>query len=198
MPERLEVPVHYDFASTLCYVAHRVLDELADELAPLGLEFAWRPLDLAAITGWTRGSTLTGPVRENTLRVAREMKVAVRMPARWIDSRQANAIALTLAGTPREPAWRERVFSALHEEGRDLEEPSVLDALARDLSFDLDGLVGPESLVLLERETARAQQAQVTGVPAFVLDGWPLTGIQQPATMRDLFERWVEKKHSRP
>jgi predicted DsbA family dithiol-disulfide isomerase len=198
MPERLEVPVHYDFASTLCYVAHRVLDELADELAPLGLEFAWRPLDLTVITGWTRGSALTGPARENTLRVAREMKVAVRMPTRWIDSRQANAVALTLAGTPREPAWRERVFSALHEEGRDLEEPGVLDALARDLCFDLDGLLGPESLALLDRETARAQEAQVMGVPAFVLDGWPLTGIQHPATMRDLFIRWADKKRSRP
>ncbi|MBW2418782.1 MAG: DsbA family protein [Deltaproteobacteria bacterium] len=197
MAGRLEVPVLYDFASTLCYVAHRVMGNLEEELERLDLDLVWRPLDLGSITGWPRGVAMTNPARENTLRVARELGVAVRMPAHWIDSREANAIALALSGNAREPTWRERVFSAIHEEGRDLDEPGVLDSLARDLSLDLEGLRGPEALAALERETAQARLAQATGVPAFVLDGWPLTGIQLPDTMLDLFERWAEKKRPR-
>jgi predicted DsbA family dithiol-disulfide isomerase len=198
MAERLEIPVYYDFASTLCYVAHRVMGELAKELDRLGLELAWRPLDLTVLTGWKRGLALTGPARENTLRVARELGVAVRMPARWMDSREAGAVALALAATPHEPAWRERVFSAIHEEGRGFAEPGELDALARDLRLDLNGLRGSEALAALEQESEEARHHQITGVPTFLLDGWPLTGIQQPATMLTLFTRWAEKKEGGP
>jgi predicted DsbA family dithiol-disulfide isomerase len=197
MARRTGIPVYYDFASSLCYVAHRVMGDLADDLRGLQLELVWRPLDLSSITGWKRGMAMTGPARENALRVARELGVAVRMPTRWLDSREANAISLALAGTPHEPAWRERVFSSIHEEGRWPDEPGVLAALARDLSLDLPGLLGPDTLAALERETARAKEMQVVGVPAFVLDGWPLTGIQQPDTMLTLLSRWVEKQRSR-
>ena len=196
MPDPIEVPARYDFASTLCYVAHRVMGDLEEELGELGVMLVWQPLDLTRLTGWRRGASLTGPLRDNALRVARELGVTVRMPTRWIDSREANAGALALAGTPSEPAWRERVFSAIHEEGRCPDEPGVLDALLRDLSLERGALCGPEALARLEKETELAREGQVTGVPAFVLDGWPLTGIQHTATMRSLFTRWVAKKRA--
>jgi predicted DsbA family dithiol-disulfide isomerase len=54
--DRLRVRVYYDFASSPCYVAHRMME-----------------------------------------RVARELDVSLRMPALWMDSRNANAAALGLA-----------------------------------------------------------------------------------------------------
>ena len=47
--EPLRVRVHYDFASTLCYVAHRALARLEGRISALGIELAWTPLDLAKI-----------------------------------------------------------------------------------------------------------------------------------------------------
>ena len=72
---------------------------------------------------------------------------------------------MALAGSAREPAWRERVFSALHEQGRTLDEPDLLAALARDLGFAAHDFAGAECIAELEAESDRARAAEVAGVP---------------------------------
>jgi predicted DsbA family dithiol-disulfide isomerase len=194
--QRLRVPVYYDFASSLCYVAHRVMERLAGPLDDLGIELAWTPLDLTGLAGFRRGAALEGPRRANVLRVAQELGVPVRIPACWMDSREANAVGLALAstGSPREPTWRERVFSSIQEEGRSLDESGAVARLAGDLGLELAELLSPERLDALERETARARDDQVTGVPTFMLDGWALGGIQEDATMLSLLGRWAARR----
>jgi predicted DsbA family dithiol-disulfide isomerase len=195
--EPLSVCVYYDFASSLCYVAHRVMERLAGDLADLAVELTWRPLDLTRITGWPRGAPVLGYRRDNALRVARELAVSVRLPTRWMDSRAPNAVAAALVGTEREPAWRERVFSAIHEQGRCLDEAGALEPLARDLGLDLGDLAGPRGSDALEMEIERARAAQVTGVPTFMLGAWPVGGIQEDSVMRSLLGRWAAKTRSR-
>lgn len=87
---------------------------MAGDLEELEIDLAWRPLDLTRITGWSRGAPIAGERRANAQRAARELDVPIRFHEYWPDSRPAGAVALALAQSPREPAWRERVFSALH------------------------------------------------------------------------------------
>jgi 2-hydroxychromene-2-carboxylate isomerase len=192
--ERLRIPVYYDFASTLSYVAHRVMQRMAGCLDELGIELVWSPIDLTRIAGWPRGAPVEGYPRRNALRVARELGVEVRMPQRWLDSRACGAVALALGGSPREAAWRERVFSAIHEEGRSPDEPGEIERLARDLRLPLEQVLSAETLGELERATRDAREAEVTGVPTFMLDRWPFGGIQEEPTMRSLLERWAARK----
>jgi predicted DsbA family dithiol-disulfide isomerase len=184
----------YDFASTICYVAHRVMERMAGDLDDLALELDWRPIDLTIITGWRRGAGVDGPRRDNAIGVASGLGVEVRMPTTWLDSRRANAVALALAGTTSEPAWRERVYSAVYSEGRSLDDPELLPSLARDLGLDLPRLSGQAQLDALDQITLDAHAAEVTGVPTFLLDQYPFGGIQEEATMRSLLGRWAEKK----
>ena len=192
--ERLRIPVFYDFASTLCYVAHRVMERMAGDLDDLALELDWRPIDLTVITGWRRGAGVDGPRRDNAIGVARSLGVDVRMPTTWLDSRPANAVALALAGTTSEPAWRERVYSAIYSEGRSLDDPELLPSLARDLGLDLPRLSGEAQLDALDQITLDAHAIEVTGVPTFLLDRYPFGGIQEEATMRSLLGRWAAKQ----
>jgi predicted DsbA family dithiol-disulfide isomerase len=192
--ELLRVPVYYDFASTLCYVAQRVTGRMADELAALAVELAWTPIDLATLTGWTRGAEVNGPRRANALRVARDLRVEVRMPRQWLDSRLAGAVAAELAGTPREPSWRERVFSAVYEEGRSLEGREALAPLARDLGLELEPLLTPAALARLDEQTRRARELEVTGVPTFLLGTWAFGGIQEERTLRSVLSRWAARQ----
>jgi len=196
MMERLRVRVYYDFASTLCYVGYRVMARLQAELEELALDLEWTPLDLVGITGWPRGAPVEGPRRDNALRVARELDVPVRMPGRWMDSRRAGAVALALAGTPREAAWRERIFSGVFEQGRALDEPDSLAAFARDLALDLDAVDIAAGADALRERTQEAREAEVTGVPTFMLGPWPFGGIQEEATMRSLLGRWARKQRA--
>jgi predicted DsbA family dithiol-disulfide isomerase len=190
---KLTIPVHYDFSSTICCVAHRVLERLRDDLVAMGVALEWRPLDLVGITGWRRGTVVEGPRRENALRVAAELGVAVRMPAVWLDSRPAHVVALELAGTPHEATWRERVWSAVFEEGRDIGAAGEVERLAEDLGLSRASLPDLRNFSRLDAATEAAREAEVSGVPTFHV-GFPLGGIQDAATMRLLFQRWVDKQ----
>jgi predicted DsbA family dithiol-disulfide isomerase len=191
MPQ-LAIPVHYDFASTICFVAHRVLETMRADLDAMEVTLDWRPIDLSSITGWRRGAIVDGPRRDNALRVASELGVAVRMPGIWLDSRRAHVVAIALSGNT-DAAWRERVWSAVFEEGRDIGAPGEVERLAADLGIDLDGLVDLQDFSRLDALTEAAREAEVIGVPTFHL-GFPLGGIQEPATMRLLFQRWADKQ----
>ena len=63
----------------------------------------------------------------------------------------------------------------------------------RELDVARAGREGLERLVL---NTIEAAESEVTGVPAFVLGGWPLGGIQEDATMRSLFTRYAAKRRA--
>jgi predicted DsbA family dithiol-disulfide isomerase len=194
----LRIRVYHDFASSLGYVAHRVMERMAGDLEALELALDWVAIDLSRITGWPRGAKIDGARRANVLRVSRELAVPIRMPTNWLDSRAANALAVSLAGSPREPAWRERVYSAIHEEGRGIDEPGVLRALARDLGLELELAADAERLAALERVSLAARAEQVSGVPTFMLGGWPVGGIQEDSVMRSLLGRWAEKQRRDP
>ena len=186
------VPVHYDFASTICFVAQRVMERV--ELDDLGVELRWEPLDLGYMMGWPPGSPVVGPRRENAQRVARELGVDLKMPGAWLASRPALAVALSLAGTPSEPAWRERVFCAVYEEGRDPGDLAELERFGRDLGVDVSAAHDPARIAELEERTRAAAEDGVSGLPAFTLAGLPIGGIQQAQTMRRMLSRYAERQ----
>lgn len=198
------VPVHYDFASSLCYVAHRAMARVAPRLAFApddpgrpAIELRWTPIDLAALLNWRRGGVVPDDRRANVLRVARELRVPVQVPPRWLDSRRAMAAALALEGKAAEPAWRERVLTAIFEEGRDCGEPDELERWARDLGLAFDDAMLERGLDELERRTRAAAEAMVTGVPTFMLAEWPMGGIQDDDTMVSLIHRFARRARAR-
>lgn len=182
------VPVYFDFASTLCYVAHRVMERMAADLVELDITLDWRPTDLSLITGWRRGVPVPPERRANAQRVAQDLAVPAIIPTRWLDSRAAHAVALALIGTRKEATWRERVWSAIFEEGRDISEPGEVERIAAEIGLDVT-VVDLDKPDRLDADTRRAQSIGVTGVPTFLLGEWPMGGIQDDATMKSLFER---------
>jgi predicted DsbA family dithiol-disulfide isomerase len=190
----VRVRVHYDFASSLCYVAHRVMQRMAGALDELGLALDWSPLELARLMGpYRAGAKLSDSRRENAQRVASELGVALAVPHAWPDARAANAAAFSAERMGRGGSWRERIFSAVFEEGRyALEDGDVL-ALARELELDLGARDLERGRGELELHTELAREAQVSGVPTFMLGDWPFGGIQTEDTMMRVLERFAQR-----
>jgi predicted DsbA family dithiol-disulfide isomerase len=182
--DRLPVRVHYDFASTLCYVAHRVMVRMADELERLSLDLVWSPLDLSQLLPRRRSEAIPEPIRRNAARVARELSVPVRVPARWIDSRGLLAQALVAERHGHGTSYREQVWTSLYEGGRP-PRPECDDLELRRARGEL------------EVRTAQAAEELVTGVPTFMLGSWPFGGIQEEATMRAVVERFASRARRR-
>ncbi len=192
----LRARVYYDFASTLCYVAHRVFGELEPRLEELGVVLEWHPLDLAELLGWRRGAEVDESRFANAERVAAELGVAVRPLPVWPDSRDALAAALVLGQGPREAAFRERVWGAAFEERRELDAPGALASFARDLGivFEPDDIA--RARASLERSAREASEQGVTGLPTVMLGAFPFPGIQSRETTLLVFERWARKNRA--
>jgi predicted DsbA family dithiol-disulfide isomerase len=194
LSEPLRVRVHYDFASSLCYVAHRALARLAAPLDALGIELVWTPLDLARLVGPHRpGAALDELRRANAARVAAELGVALRVPRIWPDVATLGAVALLAEERGRGASFRERAFCAVFEEGLVAADAAAALRLARDLSLALEPEALAPALQELERRTESAREEQVSGVPTFMLGSWPFGGIQTDETMLRVFERFAAK-----
>lgn len=192
--QALRVRVHYDFASTLCYVAHRALARIAEPIAALGIEFAWTPLDLTRLVGGRLPGAEIGELRRsNAARVAEELGVPVQAPRVWPDVRALGAAALLAEPLGRGASWRERAFCAVFEEHRLVLDAADATRLARELALELAPAAIEAALAELDLATARARQEFVTGVPTFMLGAWPFGGIQSDDTMLRVLERFAQK-----
>jgi predicted DsbA family dithiol-disulfide isomerase len=189
----LPVRIHYDFASTLCYVAHRRLGELAPRIADLGIELAWSPLELSRLLGYRPGASLDEARRENAARVAAELEVPVRVPRVWPDVHRLALAAWVAEPLGRGASWRERAFTAVFEEGLvSIDEATVL-RLARDVAFELTPAALAAAREPLANACESAREAGVTGVPTFMLGSWPFGGIQSDETMLHVLERFATR-----
>ena len=85
MAPPLVLPVHYDFSSTICFVAHRVLERM--DLDALGVVLDWRPIDLVAITGWRRGIVVQPPGSTASVRTIQRRNRFIRLQAEPVEGR---------------------------------------------------------------------------------------------------------------
>ena len=90
-------------------------------------------------------------------------------------------------------SWRERAFCAFFEEGRPPEDAEAVCRLAAELGWALDPAALRSARRELEARTVAAAEAMVTGVPTFVLGGWPFGGIQSEDSMLRVLERFAAR-----
>ena len=112
------VPIYYDYASSLCYVAKKVMEQLHGKLA---IELLWKGVQISRRhQGWKNGEMIGDEAKGKIFRVARETGVTLRVPERWLDS----SYALEGAEFAREQGkfqdYHDRVFAAIFEEGKDV------------------------------------------------------------------------------
>jgi len=193
---RIVIPIYFDYASTLCYVAWRIVRELEAEL---GFEALWKGVPIRLRDNRSRPGNALGTIeRMKVMNVIAETGVQVVPPENWIDSgaalmgselaREANAFA----------PYHERVFRAAFEDRRDISEIGLLGeiALAAGMDrgrFETDIVSGR----MADRVAANKDEADrfsALGYPTFILGDFPLIGIQPKETMRMLFQRFMEKR----
>jgi 2-hydroxychromene-2-carboxylate isomerase len=192
-PARIAVPLYYDFASTLCYVAHRVLGRIAQPLEELGIELCWTPIDLAGLLNWKRGHPVSTERRANATRVSQELGVSLSVPPCWLDSRTAMALTLRIDAPELEAGWRERMWSLIFETESPLELDERCIAVAEQLGLDVSHSEIEAGNAELEKRTLEAAAASVVGAPTLLLGGWPIGGIQEAETMLSMLGRYARR-----
>jgi len=189
------VPIYYDYASSLCYVAKRVMAQLDGQLE---IALLWKGVQISRRhPGWKNGEMIGDEARGKIFRVARETGVTLRVPERWLDS----ASALEGAEFAREQGkfaeYHNAVFAAVFEEGKDIGDLQTLLVLVERIGLPVAGFeqvlkMGAFTQQVKENE-AEATTFGIVGYPTFMLGAFPLIGIQPAETMRLLIQRYVDK-----
>jgi predicted DsbA family dithiol-disulfide isomerase len=189
------VPIYYDYASSLCYVAKKVMEQLEGQLE---IELRWKGVQISRRhPGWKNGEMIGDEARGKIFRVAQETGVVLQVPARWLDS----AYALEGAEFAREHGkfaeYHSAVFAAAFEEGGDISDLPTLLGLAEGMGLPVAELEHALRTGAL-RERIKANETEATtfgivGYPTFMLGAFPLIGIQPAETMRLLIQRYVDK-----
>ena len=131
---RPRIPIYFDYASTLCYIAWRIVTPLEDEL---GFEALWKGVPIATRDFRAKpGRVLGERERQKVLFVAAETGVRVAPPSSWIDSIPAlhGSEVARDAGVFR--AYHDAVFRAAFDDGADIADRKVLDAIAERSGID--------------------------------------------------------------
>jgi predicted DsbA family dithiol-disulfide isomerase len=196
MAAKVIIPIYFDYASTLCYVAWRIVRELETELEFLPL---WKGVPIRLRDGRARPGNQIGPIeRMKVLTALAETGVSVQPLDHWIDS----DAALEGAELAREagvlPLYHERVFRSLFEYRADIAEPNLLTQIARECGLDsarfCADLTARRMAPQIDTNKQEADRLSALGYPAFVLGDFPLIGIQPIATMRLLLRRFIDQR----
>ena len=195
----LEVFLYYDFASSLSYVAHRVLARIEEPLTAERVDLRWKAIDLTGVGNFQRGRLLDPARRQSLLRVAAALDVDFDPPERWPDSRLAGEVAVVLderVDRGLEPAiereWREAAFTAHYEQRSEIE--GVLRDFAGRVPFPLGAADELAAGRRLAEVTRSAVAAGVEGVPTLMLDVFPLCGIHDEETMLGMIQRYARRR----
>jgi predicted DsbA family dithiol-disulfide isomerase len=190
------IPIYFDYASTLCYVAWRIVRDLEAELAFLPL---WKGVPIRLRDGRARpGNPLGAIERMKVMTALAETGIAVQPLEQWVDSGPALEGAELAREAGMLPLYHERVFRALFDDRADISHLDLLVQIASECG--LDGRCFRADLAsgrMAPRIAANKQEADrlsALGYPAFILGDFPLIGIQPIATMRLLLRRFIDQR----
>ncbi len=201
----LEVFVYYDFASSLSYVAHRVMERIDGPLRAERIVLRWKAVDLTGIGSFQRGRLLDPARRQSLVRVASALDVELEPPPRWPDSRLAGEVAVVLDGKVDgglDPAfereWRQAAFTLYHEGAAEGDMDCLLQDRLREFGarvpFPLGAAADLAAGGRLAAATRSAAAAGVEGVPTLMLDVFPLCGIHDEETMLGMIRRYARRR----
>ena len=118
------IPIYYDYASSLCYVAKKVMEQLQGKLE---IELLWKGVQISRRhQGWKNGEMIGDEAKGKIFRIARETGITLQVPDHWLDSSYALEGAEFAREQGKFAEYHENVFRSAFEEGRDIGELSTL------------------------------------------------------------------------
>ncbi|MGO9450097.1 MAG: DsbA family protein [Candidatus Binataceae bacterium] len=200
MMARIVVPIYFDYASTLCYIAWRIVRELEPQL---DFQPLWKGVPIALRDHRTSaGRTLTELERQKVLMVAAETGIPVAPPREWIDSTAALEGSEVARDAGVFVAYHDAVFRAAFQERADIAQPAVLDSIAERAGMDRAlfraDLNAHRMATRIDEYRREADEFSAFGYPTFILGDYPMIGIQPASTMRLVLARFIQQRQTEP
>jgi predicted DsbA family dithiol-disulfide isomerase len=192
----ITIPIYFDYASTLCYIAWRIVQELSQELQ---FEPLWKGVPIRLRDQSTRPGNALGALEQPKIgTVIAETGISVVAPERWLDSEAALMGSELAREANLFEQFHEAVFRAAFEHHRNIGNLDELAAIASAAGLDAarfrQDIVGRRMAGRLLEHRREADSFSALGYPTFMLGEFPLVGIQPKSTMHMLLARFLEQR----
>jgi len=190
-----------DFICPFCYIGFETLRGLRPEF-----DFAldWRGYQIhpewpaeGMPAEWMGGADARRAAWERIKALAEPIDLSMSPPRVLSNSRLALEAAEFAREAGKGEEFEARVFRAYFGEGANIGNSAVIGALAAETGIDraeLDhALESGKYSLRLQNNSLDAHRRGVTGVPTFVINGFPLAGAQSPDVMRQVMRRAAER-----
>ncbi len=190
-----------DFICPFCYIGFETLGRLRSEF-----DFAldWRGYQIhpewpaeGMPVEWMGGADARRAAWERIKALADSIDLPMRLPRVLSNSRRALEAAEFALKAGKGEEFGARVFRAYFGEGADIGDSAVIGALAAETGIDraeLDhALKSGKYSLRLQNNSLEAHGLGVSGVPTFLINGFPLAGAQSPDVMRQVMRRAAER-----
>ncbi len=197
---RVRIPIYFDYASTLCYIAWRIVTPLEDEL---GFEALWKGVPIAMRDFRAKpGRVLGERERQKVLFVAAETGIRVAPPPSWIDSTAALQGSEIARDAGVFAPYHDAIFHAAFDDGADIADRSVLEEIAERAGIARSrfraALDSDSMAARLTGHKREADEFSALGYPTFILGDFPMIGIQPTESMRLLLGRFLRQRAEEP
>ncbi len=195
-----KVIVFSDFVCPFCYIGLATLHKLKNEF---DLEVQWRGFQIHP--EWpaegmptdqyyrTIGEQRRKAAWQMIEGLATEAGIAMRPPSVLANSALALQAQEFAIEHQRGDAFEERVFRAYFNDQANIGDLSVVRGLATDVGLDaaeLDQALAEHRYATRLKNTAlAANQHGISGVPTFIIGGYPMVGAQSADAMRQVLQR---------
>ncbi len=199
----LKITMFSDFICPFCYIGFETLRGLRSEF-----DFAldWRGYQIhpewpaeGMPVEWMGGADARRGAWERIKTLADSIDLSMKPPRVLSNSRLALEAAEFALEAGKGAEFEARVFRAYFGEGANIGDSAVIGALAGEIGIDraeLDhALKSGKYSLRLQNNSLDAHRRGVTGVPTFLINGFPLAGAQSPDVMRQVMRRAAERLH---
>ena len=198
-----KVTVFSDFVCPFCYIGLATLHKLKNEF---DLEIQWRGFQIhpewpAEGMPTERYYRTVGEERRKAAwqmiqTLATEAGIEMRPPSVLANSSLALQAQEFAIEHQRGDAFEERVFRAYFHDGANIGDLGAVRELAADAGLDagqLDEALAENRYAMRLKNTALvANQHGISGVPTFIIGGYPMVGAQSIDAMRQMLQRAVQ------
>ncbi len=200
----LKITLFSDFVCPFCYLGFETLRGLRPEF---DFRLEWRGFQIhpdwpaegipAERLRETGDATARRALWERISSMADMIGLSMKPPAMLTNSRLALEAAEFAQDSGKGEQFEQRVYRAYFGEGANIGDASVIGDLARDAALDRaqldEALASGKYSLRLKNNSLVAHQRGVSGVPTFLINGFPLVGAQSPDVMRQVLRRAAER-----
>lgn len=198
----ISVVVYSDYVCPWCYMMHASLEQVVKE-TPLDIE--WRAYELQPEEAGIDEAALAEKQKQidsfwpQVDRTAKEVYgLELKKGRLGVNTRLAHMGAKAARRLGRGDEYHRKVFETHWHEQRDISDPEILVAIARDVGLDEDAfresLADDELRAEVLGEQIGAQQVGIRGVPALIIDNrYLISGAQPPERLIAVFQEYQQR-----